>query len=79
MTYPIDLDPRHDAYMNRGTFIVDGFFSFKDDGIDECIMFCGDEHDIVIGKGNTLRSLLAGDGPFIEEAEYYLRTGGVAP
>ncbi len=73
MTYPID--PRYDAYMNRGVHTPEGFMSIKDDGLEECEMFCGTYHDNINWVGNTLEALLSEDGPFIEEAESYLKTG----
>ena len=62
----------------RGLHMPRGFMSLKDDGIDECMMFCDEYHEIAIGVGGTLKTLLGSDGPFVKEAEEYLRTGGIA-
>jgi hypothetical protein len=56
-------------------FIAEGFFSIKDDGLEECREFCDEYHDSVNGVGETLATLLSGDGPHQKKAEYYMRTG----
>ncbi len=70
-------------YINQPTpspesqhgFIAEGFFSIKDDGIEECREFCDEWHDSVQGVGETLATLLSGEGPHEKETEHYMRTG----
>ncbi len=63
-----ELSPRHG-------FISEGFFSIKDDGIVECDLYCDEWHDSVQGVGETLDTLLSGEGPHQKEIEHYMRTG----
>ncbi len=56
-------------------FIAEGFFSIKDDGLEECREMCDEYHDSVQGVGETLATLLSGEGPHQKETEHYMRTG----
>ena len=78
MAYSAPIEEEYDMdWYGRGVHMPEGFMSFKDDGIEECEMFCGPDHDTHLTSAMTLKTLLRGDGPFVREAEYYLRTGNL--